>query len=69
MTDMTGSVVCSLLGREVFYGQYQCYGPGSDTSQRVWWSKSLSDDQAKPFLTDSFVNAHTWLEDENDFNP
>ncbi|CAM6121919.1 unnamed protein product [Calypogeia fissa] len=52
---------------EVFYAQYQCYGPGSDTAQRVWWSKTLTYAQAKPFLSDSFVNAHSWLEDEHHF--
>ncbi|KAG0557848.1 hypothetical protein KC19_11G161400 [Ceratodon purpureus] len=47
--------------KTVYYGQYKCYGPGADTSGRVSWSKDLSDEQAKPFLSNDFVDASSWI--------
>ncbi|XP_074308625.1 putative pectinesterase 11 [Silene latifolia] len=34
----------------VYYGEHDCYGPGSDRSSRVAWSRSLTSDEALPFL-------------------
>jgi pectinesterase len=31
------------------YAEYKNYGPGANTSQRVQWSKQLSDDEAKQY--------------------
>ncbi|KAG6556878.1 hypothetical protein Mapa_001458 [Marchantia paleacea] len=53
----------------VYYGQYECSGPGADTSKRVPWAKTLSYEDAKPFLTDSFVNGHTWITPEDEVHP
>ncbi|CAM6074824.1 unnamed protein product [Sphagnum tenellum] len=46
---------------QVFFGQYKCYGPGANTSQRVPWAMSLTPTQAKPFLSVNFINGKSWL--------
>ncbi|KAG0598995.1 hypothetical protein M758_12G118500 [Ceratodon purpureus] len=45
----------------VFYGQYECYGPGSVTSGRVDWAMELTYEQAKPFMTTDFIDGSEWL--------
>jgi pectinesterase len=45
----------------VFYGQYDCYGPGSDTRGRVDWAMELTYEQAKPFMTTDFIDGNDWL--------
>ncbi|KAK3000226.1 hypothetical protein RJ639_023845 [Escallonia herrerae] len=50
-----------LLQRNLFYGEYDCSGPGSDVSRRVGFAKKLSDADAKPFLSLSFVEGSKWL--------
>ncbi|KAM7475007.1 hypothetical protein LguiB_022250 [Lonicera macranthoides] len=45
----------------VYYGEYKCYGPGSNRSKRVGWSRSLSSDEASPFLTKSMIGGRAWL--------
>lgn len=43
------------------FGEYQCEGVGADRMGRVEWSKSLSYDEARPFLDKSFINGNQWL--------
>ncbi|KAL5101169.1 hypothetical protein RYX36_005496 [Vicia faba] len=43
------------------FGEYMCYGKGADRKQRVPWSKSLSYEEAKPFLDINFINGNQWL--------
>ena len=50
-------IVC----RTMFYGEDQCYGPGSNMSGRVPWSHNFTDANAAPFLTTSFIDGNTWL--------
>ncbi|KAK3005110.1 LOW QUALITY PROTEIN: hypothetical protein RJ639_016527 [Escallonia herrerae] len=45
----------------LFYAEYNCNGPGSDVSRRVGFAKKLSDADAKPFLSLSFVEGSKWL--------
>ncbi|KAH7436688.1 hypothetical protein KP509_05G031000 [Ceratopteris richardii] len=49
--------------RTVYYGQYQCSGPGANTDRRVPWSRDLSLSEAQPFLELSFINAGAWLQE------
>ncbi|KAG6653294.1 hypothetical protein I3843_05G058500 [Carya illinoinensis] len=45
----------------VYYGEYQCYGPGANKTKRVEWSKSLSNEDAAPFLTKDIIGGKDWL--------
>ncbi|KAJ7973775.1 Pectinesterase [Quillaja saponaria] len=44
----------------VFYGQYKCTGPGASFAGRVSWSRELTDDEAKPFLSLSYIDGSEW---------
>ena len=43
------------------FGEYNNYGKGADTHQRVKWSHTLTDEEARPFLDRSFINGDRWL--------
>ncbi|KAM0908798.1 hypothetical protein ACQ4PT_015217 [Festuca glaucescens] len=45
----------------VFYGQYKCTGPGASYSGRVSWSRELTDQEAKPFISLSFIDGTEWI--------
>ncbi|KAG4959975.1 hypothetical protein AAZX31_13G170000 [Glycine max] len=49
----------------LFYGEFQNFGPGSDTSKRVQWSgyNLLSATQARNFTVHNFTLGYTWLPD------
>jgi pectinesterase len=49
------------LYRTVFYGQYKCTGPGANYAGRVDWSRELTDEEAKPFISLSFIDGLEWL--------
>jgi pectinesterase len=49
------------LGRTVLFGEYSCKGPGASTSQRVPWSRTLTYEEARPFLGLSFIDGEEWL--------
>ncbi|XP_018814908.1 putative pectinesterase 63 isoform X1 [Juglans regia] len=46
--------------KNVFYGEYQCTGPGSSASNRKF-GKILSDDEVQPFLSTTFIGGSQWL--------
>ena len=41
--------------RTVYYGEYRCTGPGSVSDGRVPWSRELTDAEAAPFASFSFM--------------
>ncbi|XAR54997.1 Pectinesterase [Bertholletia excelsa] len=45
----------------VFYAEYNCTGPGSSSSSRVKYSKQLTVEEVKPFLSISYVEGAEWL--------
>ncbi|KAK3016472.1 hypothetical protein RJ639_007721 [Escallonia herrerae] len=45
----------------VFYGQYKCTGPGASFAGRVPWSRELTDQEAKPFISLSFIDGSEWI--------
>ena len=49
------------MRRTVFYGQYKCSGPGANHAGRVDWSRELTDEEAKPFISLSFIDGLEWL--------
>ncbi|CAA6664595.1 unnamed protein product [Spirodela intermedia] len=59
-----GSLVTPRAGTTsatVFYGEYNCSGPGSSTADRVGYARVLTEKQVKPFLSPTFIRASTWL--------
>ncbi|KAB1209457.1 Pectinesterase PPME1 [Morella rubra] len=48
------------LQKSVYYGEYQCTGPGSSSTGRKY-SKILSDAEVKPFLSTTFIQGNEWL--------
>ncbi|KAF8022811.1 hypothetical protein BT93_F0353 [Corymbia citriodora subsp. variegata] len=47
--------------RTAYYGQYECYGPGADTSRRVPWSRILTGEEVSPLLTMNMVDQQSWF--------
>lgn len=47
--------------RTVFYGQYNCGGPGANMNGRVVWAHKLTAAQAAPFMSLSFVDGRDWI--------
>ncbi|KAL0315703.1 UNVERIFIED_CONTAM: putative pectinesterase 53 [Sesamum radiatum] len=45
----------------VFYGQYKCTGPGASFAGRVSWSRELTDEEAKPFISLTFIDGSEWI--------
>ncbi|GAV84341.1 Pectinesterase domain-containing protein [Cephalotus follicularis] len=45
----------------VFYGQYKCTGAGANFAGRVSWSRELTDEEAKPFISLSFIDGSEWI--------
>ncbi|RVW38341.1 hypothetical protein VitviT2T_016448 [Vitis vinifera] len=45
----------------VFYGQYKCTGPGAAFAGRVSWSRELTDQEAKPFISLSYIDGSEWI--------
>ncbi|KAM7277026.1 hypothetical protein ACFE04_018892 [Oxalis oulophora] len=46
----------------VFYGQYKCTGPGAAFGGRVSWSRELTDEEAKPFISLSYIDGSEWIQ-------
>ncbi|XP_054786380.1 probable pectinesterase 53 [Prosopis cineraria] len=44
----------------IFYGQYKCTGQGASFAGRVSWCKELTDEEAKPFISLSFIDGNEW---------
>ncbi|VFQ65731.1 unnamed protein product [Cuscuta campestris] len=47
--------------RTVYYGEYKCYGAGAKRRGRVNWSRSLSSEEAAPFLTTHMIGGGSWI--------
>lgn len=47
--------------KTVFYGQYKCFGPGANLNNKVAWSHELTEAQAAPFMSLSFIDGQSWL--------
>ncbi|EES17206.1 putative pectinesterase 63 [Sorghum bicolor] len=45
----------------IYYGEYQCSGPGALPHKRVGWSLVLNDAQAKPFIGIHFIYGDSWI--------
>ncbi|KAH7519342.1 hypothetical protein FEM48_Zijuj08G0026000 [Ziziphus jujuba var. spinosa] len=45
----------------VYYGEYKCKGPGASTKGRVNYAKTLSDEEAQPFLSMTYLHGNKWI--------
>ncbi|THU45573.1 hypothetical protein C4D60_Mb02t19410 [Musa balbisiana] len=45
----------------LLYGEYDCHGPGSNSTLRVPWSKQLNEEEASPLITIDFIDGKEWL--------
>ncbi|XP_045795519.1 probable pectinesterase 8 [Trifolium pratense] len=46
----------------IFYGEYNCSGPGASVNMRAPYVQRLNDTQAFQFLNTSFIDGDLWLE-------
>ncbi|XP_062010750.1 putative pectinesterase 63 [Rosa rugosa] len=45
----------------VYYGEYKCSGPGSSSIHRVKYARMLTDIEAKPFISLTFIQGTKWV--------
>ncbi|XP_075647150.1 putative pectinesterase 8 [Castanea sativa] len=51
--------------KTIFFGEYNCSGPGANMTMRLPYVLRLNDTQASPFLNLSFVDGDQWLQPYN----
>ncbi|XP_049405922.1 pectinesterase 1-like [Solanum stenotomum] len=66
MTDVIHPEGWSDFGKKefdstVYYGEYKCKGAGSTLDKRVPFTKKLSDEEAKPFISLAYIEGSKWL--------
>ncbi|KAL7133505.1 hypothetical protein ABFS83_12G145300 [Erythranthe nasuta] len=49
----------------VMFGEYECYGPGANSTNRVGYGKQLRESEAAPYLDVSFIDGEEWLLDNH----
>lgn len=47
--------------RTVFFGEYECYGPGADSAHRVTYGRQLKLSEAAPYMDISYIDGQQWL--------
>ncbi|KAJ8622807.1 hypothetical protein MRB53_031336 [Persea americana] len=45
----------------VFFGEYECMGPGANYTSRVAYAKQLSHTEAEPFMNISYIDGNDWI--------
>ncbi|KAG8374193.1 hypothetical protein BUALT_Bualt11G0105600 [Buddleja alternifolia] len=45
----------------VSFGEYECYGPGANSTYRVSYGQQLKQSEAAPYLDVSFIDGEDWL--------
>ncbi|KAJ8448479.1 hypothetical protein Cgig2_012123 [Carnegiea gigantea] len=48
--------------QDVTFAEYNCKGPGADTSKRVPWSKTVSASGVRAYSTKAFIDKDGWIE-------
>ncbi|XP_057487605.1 probable pectinesterase 67 [Actinidia eriantha] len=48
--------------KNLYQAEYDCHGPGSNSTNRASWSKQLKDKEAAPYLSIDFINGKDWLQ-------
>lgn len=47
--------------RTVLFGEFNCSGEGAGSTGRVPWARSLTYEEARPFLTRYYIDGNQWL--------
>jgi hypothetical protein len=47
--------------RTVFFGEYQCLGPGANYTYRVSYTKQLGKSEAALYMDITYINGDEWL--------
>uniref|UniRef100_A0ACD6ARZ7 Uncharacterized protein n=1 Tax=Avena sativa TaxID=4498 RepID=A0ACD6ARZ7_AVESA len=45
----------------IYYGEFKCSGPGSDSKKRVGWAQDLTEAQVKPFIGTHYIFGDSWI--------
>ncbi|KAJ6902785.1 pectinesterase 67 [Populus alba x Populus x berolinensis] len=45
----------------LYQAEYKCHGPGADPENRAPWSKQLTEEEAKSFMSIDFIDGKEWL--------
>jgi hypothetical protein len=45
----------------VFFGEYQCLGPGANYTYRASYGKQLGQSEAAPYMDITYINGDEWL--------
>ena len=48
--------------RTIFYGEYNCSGPGAEVSKRAPYVQKLNDTQVAQFINMTFIDGDQWLQ-------
>ncbi|XP_060194420.1 putative pectinesterase 11 [Lycium barbarum] len=44
-----------------YFAEYKCYGPGASSDKRVNWLRTLSSEDAEPYLKESIMGPKSWV--------
>ncbi|KAJ8540982.1 hypothetical protein K7X08_001798 [Anisodus acutangulus] len=44
-----------------YFAEYKCYGPGASSDKRVNWLRTLSSEDAVPYLKESIMGPKSWV--------
>ncbi|MCD7458284.1 hypothetical protein HAX54_037784 [Datura stramonium] len=47
--------------RTSYFAEYKCYGPGASSDKRVNWLRTLSSEEAVPYLKESIMGPKSWI--------
>ncbi|KAJ0035850.1 hypothetical protein Pint_25458 [Pistacia integerrima] len=47
--------------KSMFYGEYKCMGPGASSSGRAKFARILTDAEAEPFLSTTYLDGNKWI--------
>ncbi|KAF3323419.1 pectinesterase QRT1-like protein [Carex littledalei] len=47
--------------RTAYFGEYKCHGAGANLRNRANWARSLSYQEARPFLGRNYIDGNQWL--------
>ncbi|OWM69675.1 hypothetical protein CDL15_Pgr025524 [Punica granatum] len=50
----------------VFFGEYDCWGPGANYTNRVPYARQLTESEAAPYLDTSYIDGEEWLPTRHD---